>query len=37
MRTRDRVLKSLENIYRSAFTAAEDAGEGTAMDQLDLE
>ncbi|HCK33744.1 MAG TPA: hypothetical protein DHW20_01110 [Gemmatimonadetes bacterium] len=37
MRTRDRVLKSLENIYRGAFTAAEDAGEGTAMEQLDLE
>ena len=37
MRTRDRVLKSLENIYRGAFTAAEDAGEGKAMEQLDLE
>ena len=37
MRTRDRVLKSLGNIYRGAFTAAEDAGEGKAMEQLDLE
>ena len=36
MRTRDRVLKSLENIYRGAFTAAEDAGDGKAMEQLDL-
>ena len=37
MRTRDRVLKSLGNIYRGAFTAAEDAGKGKAMEQLDLE
>ena len=32
MRNRDRVLKSLENVYRGAFTAAEDADDGKAME-----
>ncbi|MEC9356002.1 MAG: hypothetical protein VX507_07160 [Gemmatimonadota bacterium] len=37
MRNRVRVLKSLESVYRGAFTAAEDADDGKAMEQLDLE
>ena len=37
MRNRDRVLKSLENVYRGAFTSAEDADDGKAMERLDLE
>jgi Spy/CpxP family protein refolding chaperone len=37
MRSRERVLQSLENVYRSAFTAAEEAGDAAAMERLDLE
>ena len=37
MRTRDRVLHSLENIYRNAFTAAENSGDSVSMEKLDLE
>ncbi|MEQ1855122.1 MAG: hypothetical protein ABL963_01565 [Longimicrobiales bacterium] len=37
MRARDRVLQSLDNVYRSAFTAAEEAGDKAAMDRLDIE
>jgi len=37
MRTRDRVLHSLENVYRGAFTTADDAHDSAAMGQLDLE
>ena len=37
MRTRDRILKSLESVYRGAFTAAEGGGDDKAMEQLDLE
>jgi hypothetical protein len=37
MRSRERVLNSLESVYRSAFTAAEGAGEATAMARLDLD
>lgn len=37
MRTRDRVLHSLENVYRNAFTAAEDSGDSVSMEKLDLE
>ena len=37
MRSRDRVLQSLENIYRGAFTAAEEAGDAATMARLDLE
>ena len=37
MRNRERVLQSLENVYRSAFTAAESAGDKAEMERLDLE
>lgn len=37
MRSRDRVLQSLENVYRGAFTAAEEAGDAATMARLDLE
>lgn len=37
MRARDRVLQSLENVYRGAFGAAEDAGDAGEMQRLDLE
>ena len=37
MRDRDRVLRSLENVYREAFGAAEAAGDGAAMSKLDLD
>ena len=37
MRNRERVLQSLENVYRAAFVAAEEAGDTAAMARLDLE
>ena len=37
MRSRDRVLQSLENVYRGAFTAAEEAGERDKMTSLDVD
>lgn len=37
MRGRDRVLQSLENVYRGAFTAAEEAGDRQKMEQLDMD
>lgn len=37
MRDRERVLQSLENVYRGAFKVAEEAGNTAAMDRLDLE
>jgi hypothetical protein len=37
MRNRDRVLQSLENVYRTAFNAAEGAGDTERMETLDLE
>jgi protein-L-isoaspartate O-methyltransferase len=37
MRNRERVLQSLENVYRSAFVAAEEAGDAATMVRLDLE
>lgn len=37
MRSRDRVLQSLENVYRSAFSTAEAAGDAERMDALDME
>lgn len=37
MRSRDRVLQSLENVYRGAFSAAEEAGDTATMERLDLE
>ena len=37
MRHRERVLQSLENVYRSAFSAAETAGDTERMAALDLD
>ncbi len=37
MRSRERVLQSLEKVYRGAFSAAEQAGDAGAMERLDLE
>jgi len=37
MRTRDRILQSLENAYRDAFTAAREAGDTANMSRLELE
>lgn len=37
MRSRERVLQSLENVFREAFTAAEEAGDRERMEQLDME
>ena len=36
MRSRDRVLQSLEKIYRGAFTAAEGAEDTETMARLDI-
>ena len=37
MRNRDRVLQSLEKVYREAFKGAEAAGDTDAMTKLDLD
>jgi hypothetical protein len=37
VRSRERVLQSLDNIYTTAFAAAEAAGDAAAMARLDLE
>jgi hypothetical protein len=37
MRERERILQSLENVYRAAFRAAEEAGDTATMARLDLE
>ena len=37
MRSRDRVLTSLESVFRAAFTAAETAEDRGAMEKLDLD
>jgi Spy/CpxP family protein refolding chaperone len=37
MRSRERVVQSLEKVYRGAFSAAERAGDTEAMARLDLE
>lgn len=37
MRSRDRVLQSLENVYRGAFEVADAAGDTRRMTDLDLE
>ncbi len=37
MRSRDRVLQSLEKVYRDAFTAADAAGDADRMAELDLD
>ena len=36
MRSRDRVLQSLEKVYRGAFSAAEEAGDADTMARLDI-
>lgn len=37
MRHRDRVLQSLESMYREAFAGAKERGETSEMARLDLE
>lgn len=37
MRSRERVLQSLENVFRDAFTAADAAGDTAKMRELDVE
>ena len=37
MRSRERVLQSLENVYRGVFRVAEEAGDADAMTRLDLD
>lgn len=37
MRSRDRVLQSLENVYRGAFEVADAASDTQRMTDLDLE
>ena len=37
MRSRDRVLQSLDKVFRGAFTAAEEANDTGSMSRLDLE
>lgn len=37
MRSRDRVLQSLEKVYRAAFADAEAAGKEEEMSRLDLD
>jgi hypothetical protein len=37
MRDRERILQSLEKVYRGAFSAAEQAGDTPTMARLDLE
>ena len=36
MRSRDRVLQSLEKVYRGAFSAAEEASDTETMARLDI-
>jgi hypothetical protein len=37
MRHRDRVLKSLESVYRTAFDQARERDDDLAMERLDLD
>ncbi len=37
MRSRERVLHSLDKVYRGAFTVAEEANDSGSMARLDLE
>lgn len=37
MRSRERVLQSLESFYREAFASARERGDRTEMSRLDLE
>ncbi len=36
MRNRERVLQSLEKVYRAAFAVTEDASDSASMARLDL-
>lgn len=37
MRTREKVLQSLEKVYRAAFAQAQEADDAAVMRQLDLD
>jgi hypothetical protein len=37
MRERERILQSLENVYRGAFTVAEESSDAGEMTRLDME
>jgi len=37
VRDRERILQSLERVYRDAFRAAEESGDTAQMGRLDLE
>ena len=37
MRSRDRILQSLESVYRAAFGTAEASGDTERMEALDME
>ena len=37
MRNRERVLQSLENVYRTAFSKAETSGDEQKMESIDME
>jgi hypothetical protein len=37
LRDRDRIIESLETVYRSAFEAADRAGDRARMEQLDFD
>ena len=37
MRSRERVLQSLENVYREAFSVAESGGDAERMAHLDMD
>jgi len=37
VRSRERVLQSLENVFRDSFAAAEEAGDAERMEALDME
>ena len=37
MRNRERVLQSLENVYRAAFSKAETSGDEQKMESIDMD
>ncbi|MAR44745.1 MAG: hypothetical protein CME03_01155 [Gemmatimonadaceae bacterium] len=37
MRNRERVLQSLENVYRAAFSKAETSGDEQKMEAIDMD
>lgn len=37
MRQRERILQNLEDLYREAFSRAEEAGDGARMERLDFD